>query len=575
MNQALTGQQHLNEKWIKASILGTIWASSEIVLGSFLHNLRIPFSGNILTAIGLIILISASYQWNERGLFWRAGIICALLKTMSPSAVIFGPMVAIFSEAVLLEISVRILGKTIPGFIVGSILAMSWNLLQKIINFIIFYGYNIVEVYTNLMQYAQRQFNLQFNAVWAPLLLLLVIYAILGTFSALAGIKTGRRLAKSPAPPGIISKSIDKSDIPKKKNHDFAYSLVWLVMNVLFLLGTFLLLGKIKFAYWSILAVTIATTWAIRYKRALRQLVRPGLWIFFIIITMGTAFVFTRLNSESLPVTDALLVGVEMNVRAIILIMGFSVLGTELYHPKIRAFMAKSYFKQLPPALELSLESLPSMISAVPDLKTTLKNPVLVIHQLMLHAESRMIEIRRKFKNEPGVFIITGKIGSGKTTCIKKLAEKLNAENVSVGGIYTLRIMENGETTGYTMVDISSGNQEKLLDINGNDQQEKIGKYFISAEAIDRGNRALQQTNAQLMVIDEVGKLELNGGGWSEILGKLLASRQNQLLISIRKEVLNEVMDKWNLNPVMIYDTAENNDDKLYLGIINPSGIMK
>ena len=575
MNQALTGQQQLNEKWIKASILGTIWASSEIVLGSFLHNLRIPFSGNILTAIGLIILISASYQWNERGLFWRAGIICALLKTMSPSAVIFGPMVAIFSEAVLLEISVRILGKTIPGFIVGSILAMSWNLFQKIINFIIFYGYNIVEVYTNLMQFAQRQLNLKVDAVWAPIVLLLIMYALFGSVSALVGIKTGRKLASSTAPSRITLKSEKTNGIPKKKDPDFSYSLAWLIMNILFLAGTFLLPGKINFGLWIILSATVATTWAIRYKRALRQLVRPGLWLFFVIITMGTTFVFSRLHSETLPVTDAILVGVEMNVRAIILIMGFSVLGTELYNPKIRAFLARGYFKQLPPALELSLESLPSMIAAVPDLKTTLKNPVQVIHQLMLHAESRMSEIRQNFNNNPDIFIITGKIGSGKTTCIKKLTEKLKSENISVGGFYSSRMMENGETTGYMIVDISSGHKEKLLDINNNGHQKKVGNYYIREEAIERGNLALQQTNAQLMVIDEVGKLELNGGGWAEMLGKLLVSRQNQLLISIRKEVLNEVINKWKINPVMIYDTAENNDEKLYLGIINHSGIIK
>jgi len=73
----------ISEKWIKASIIGTIWAAAEIVLGSFLHNLRVPFSGNMLTAIALVILISVSYKWRERGLFWRAGVICALMKTMS------------------------------------------------------------------------------------------------------------------------------------------------------------------------------------------------------------------------------------------------------------------------------------------------------------------------------------------------------------------------------------------------------------------------------------------------------------------------------------------------------------
>jgi hypothetical protein len=94
----MADKNELSDKWIKASIIGTLWAASEIVLGSFLHNLKVPFSGNVLTAIGLVILISVSYIWTEKGLFWRAGLICAIMKTMSPSAVIFGPMIAIMSE---------------------------------------------------------------------------------------------------------------------------------------------------------------------------------------------------------------------------------------------------------------------------------------------------------------------------------------------------------------------------------------------------------------------------------------------------------------------------------------------
>ena len=137
----------ISEKWIKASIIGTIWAAAEIVLGSFLHNLRVPFSGNLLTAIALVILISVSYKWRDRGLFWRAGVICALMKTMSPSAIIFGPMIAIIMESLFLEASVRLFGRTYLGFIAGSMLAMSWNLFQKVFNMIIFYGGKLVDIY--------------------------------------------------------------------------------------------------------------------------------------------------------------------------------------------------------------------------------------------------------------------------------------------------------------------------------------------------------------------------------------------------------------------------------------------
>ena len=188
----------LTEKWIKASITGTVWAASEIVLGSFLHNLKVPFSGNILTAIGVIILISISYMWTERGLFWRAGLICALLKTLSPSAVIFGPMIAIIAESLLIEISVRLSGRTIPGYLIGAMLAMSWNLFQKIANYIIFYGENIIEVYNNLIAMAQRQLNIQTDIAWLPILALLVVFALFGLSAGVTGIIVGRKMRKQP-----------------------------------------------------------------------------------------------------------------------------------------------------------------------------------------------------------------------------------------------------------------------------------------------------------------------------------------------------------------------------------------
>jgi hypothetical protein len=186
----------INEKWLKASILGTTWAASEIVFGSFLHNLRVPFSGNILTAVGLIILISSSFKWKEEGLFWRAGLICAIMKSMSPSAIIIGPMVAIFTESLLLEGSVRLMGKTWLGFAIGSILAMIWTLIQKILNLLLFYGADLIEVYKSLMHMAQKQLQVQTDLVWTPLAIMLVIEIILGVLASYIGIRAGRNLEK-------------------------------------------------------------------------------------------------------------------------------------------------------------------------------------------------------------------------------------------------------------------------------------------------------------------------------------------------------------------------------------------
>lgn len=546
----------LNDKWIKASVLGTIWASSEIVLGSFLHNLRIPFSGNILTAIGIVILISASYKWEERGLFWRAGVICALLKTMSPSAVIFGPMVAIFSEAVLLEVSTRLLGRTIPGFIAGAALAMSWNLFQRIFNFIIYYGQNIVEVYTNIMQYAERQLGLRFDAVWLPLIVLLVIYALFGVFSALIGIRTGRKIQQNGIPDSLIKGNKYRTPV-KTKKRDFNYSMYWLVLNLFMVTGTLILIERINFFIWILLVTGITITWALRYKRALRQLIKPGLWIFFIVITMLTAFVFSRIQSDSKTLFDAVLIGIEMNLRAIILIMGFTVLGTELYNPKIRNYLARSYFKQLPLALELSIESLPMIIANTPDFKTIIKNPFLFIQQIMYFADNRLNEIKSKSALRIKVFVVTGGVETGKTSCLKKLILNLKEKNISVSGFYSQRRMSNSETTGYDIIDVSTGLKTRFLRIEGIQSQEKIGKYFIYNEGIKAAENALIHRNSSLVVLDEIGKLELKGKGFTHLLQNCLSEKTGPLLLSVREEILNELIEEFDLKPIEILNVTK------------------
>ncbi|MCK3682975.1 nucleoside-triphosphatase [Maribellus sp. YY47] len=558
----------LNSKWIKASILGTVWASSEIVLGSFLHNLRIPFSGNILTAIGIVILISANYKWDEKGLFWRAGLICALMKTMSPSAVIFGPMIAIFSEALLLEFSVRILGRTVAGFVLGSVLAMSWNLFQKIFNYIIFYGYNIVEVYKNLMIYAEKQLGLTFDAVWTPILILLAVYALFGASSALVGIRTGRKLKKQSAlPVSVFKGEANNIDFGRKKG-TFPYSGLWLLLDVVLLIGALFSINRIPFAIWVAMVIIIAAMWAYRYKRALRQLVRPKFWIFFVLITLVTAFVFTKLSSDTKTITDALLIGVEMNLRAIVLIMGFAVLGTELYNPKIREYFAKSYFKQLPLALELSVESLPVMIANTPDLKTVFKNPLLFVQQIMGFADYRLQQLSSP-DSTAKIIIITGAVGSGKTSCLKELLGALQKKNIPVTGFYSERLIENGETTGYDLVNVSTKEKVEFLRTAKEPSSKGVGKYAINTSAFEWGEILLQGADHQLVVLDEIGKLENRGEGWSGSLEELIRKRNNHLILSFRKDLLNELLRKFGLADARVFDVDSQSSAEVCAAILN------
>jgi nucleoside-triphosphatase THEP1 len=552
----------LSEKWIKASIIGTIWAASEIVLGSFLHNLRIPFSSNVLTAIGIIILISTSYKWTEKGLFWRSGLICALMKTMSPSAVIFGPMLAIFGEAVLLEISTRILGRNFIGFAIGAMVAMTSNLFHKIVNYIIFYGFNIVNVYSDLLHYAQKQLNINVDLVWSPLIVLTIIYCLLGLVAAIIGIKVGRKLLSQTSE---FKLPYGKSNFSPLNNNrqSFGYSVLWLFVDIILIITAFVLLNFTSLIVWSLSISAIVVIWVLRYKRALRQLSRPRFWVLFVIITMITAFVFSRIQSQDL--VNGLLIGVQMNFRAVIVILGFSVLGTELYNPKVRAFFLKTSFKQLPLALELSFESLPLMIAAVPEFKAIIKNPVLIIYQILSQIEYRLNEAQNKLQKR--VFIITGPIGQGKTTQIQQIIETLKENNIPVSGIFSPRITEKGITTGYDIVNIETGRREAFLRKTDCEVLNGIGKYNIIQSGLESGIDALSESlknNSRLIVIDEIGKLELEDRGWSGCVTELVKSSAI-LIFSVRDTFTDKVIKKWGLNEYSVFNVA----DDPYLTVCN------
>jgi len=555
----MTTTQSLNDTWIKASILGTTWAASEIVLGSFLHNLRIPFSGNILTAIGLIILISVSYKWRIKGLFWRAGLICAILKTLSPSAVIFGPMIAIFSQSVLLEIFVRIFGRSFIGFGLGGIIAMSWNLFQKIINYIIFYGYNIVDVYKNVLIYAKKQFNFNIDLIWHPILILFALYGIFGLIAAIIGMKMGKSLLNKNLELKLEKTRTAKHLLPDRSNENFNYSLYFLLLNICLMVGGLFSINLLPWYFGSILIISIILFWITRYKRALRQLSKSKFWVYFFLITMIVAFVVTKIQSKT--IADGLIIGLQMNFRAALMIIGFSVLGTELYNPVIREFFLKSSIKQLPLALKIALNTLPNTLTSIPNFKEIIKSPALVLHQVISLSEIELIKNKNIDSLSQQIFILTGSIGQGKTTYLQKLIDFFKSKDIQIGGIYSPRVVENETTIGYDIIDINTNNREIFLREGESLKEPRIGRFNINLKGLQKGVKALKKTessNAKIVIIDEVGLLELQNKGWANNIHELVSNSQNHILLVIRDSFVEKVIEKWNLKNYKVFDIAKN-----------------
>jgi nucleoside-triphosphatase THEP1 len=565
----------ISDVWLKAAVLGATWAASEIILGSFLHNLHIPFKGSILTSIGLILLIAVSFKWKDKGLFWRSGLICALMKTMSPSAVIFGPMVAIFMESLLLEFSSRFFGRNMLGFALGGVLAMSWIFFQKIINYLIFYGMDIVDIYANILKYAEKQLDIHTDIFWLPIFILLGIYILFGLLATFAAINIGKKLISTPI--RVTEKNTGKPfELNRGKALTFDYSIRWLIINFAALVTGLVLLSNYKIYIWAPYILIVISVWVLRYKRGMRQLSRPKFWIFFVIITILSAVLISSLSGEAGIWLQGLLTGIQMNFRAALVIVGFTVLGTELYNPKIRKALSKSSFKQLAPALELAFQSLPFIISNLPDAKNFVKKPLKAVKQLISSAEQGFEDLRQNIS--PGVFIIEGDIASGKTSILKKLIKKLKEENISIGGFYSPRIVKKGETIGYDLVSVETQDVCSFLRLKKNVSDEGIGKYVIDDICIRLAESWLDKdisAGKDIIVIDEIGRLELKGKGWDSSLRKLLSTDGLIVLITVRSEFAEQVKKHYSTINALSFKALEVNINKLSAEIKKTKTIKK
>jgi nucleoside-triphosphatase THEP1 len=127
--------------------------------------------------------------------------------------------------------------------------------------------------------------------------------------------------------------------------------------------------------------------------------------------------------------------------------------------------------------------------------------------------------------------------------------------------------LENGITTGYDILNVSTNEKVRFLRTFGDNVQQLIGKYYIYAEGLKSGEDALKTNDAELIVIDEIGKLELEEKGWHNSLLQIVSHSKSHLLLSVREDVLNEVLVKYRISPEIIFNVSEQNGDDLFLKI--------
>ncbi|MFC2021735.1 NTPase [Chloroflexota bacterium] len=120
------------------------------------------------------------------------------------------------------------------------------------------------------------------------------------------------------------------------------------------------------------------------------------------------------------------------------------------------------------------------------------------------------------------VYLLTGRPGTGKTSLIKQVAAQMKGK---AGGFYTEEIRSQGTREGFRLVTLD-GEETILAHVNIHSPY-RVSKYGVSIDALDRvGVPALHKAAQQydLVVIDEIGKMELFSANFREAVSQLIGS---------------------------------------------------
>lgn len=165
------------------AVFGALWGLVEISLGALLKTLNFPLSGVILASVGLVIAITGRAFVPRRGSTLFIGVIAMLLKMFSLGGVIVGPMVGIFTEALVAEIVLSLVG--VPSrvaFSLAGALGVSWVLLQPFVTGPLLFGRTLFTVWLDLLDRGEKLLGLAPSAALWIVLGLLVIHLVIGGF---------------------------------------------------------------------------------------------------------------------------------------------------------------------------------------------------------------------------------------------------------------------------------------------------------------------------------------------------------------------------------------------------------
>jgi len=137
------------------------------------------------------------------------------------------------------------------------------------------------------------------------------------------------------------------------------------------------------------------------------------------------------------------------------------------------------------------------------------------------------------------VLVLSGPVHAGKTTFLERSLALWAARNLACDGFLSPAMTDAAGEAGYDLVEIGTGRRRPYLRRRGEPGAERIGPYVLVMETLERARSIIREARPSVpLVVDEVGPLELGGGGLWPALRDALKRPEETCLLVAREEIL-------------------------------------
>ncbi len=153
---------------------------------------------------------------------------------------------------------------------------------------------------------------------------------------------------------------------------------------------------------------------------------------------------------------------------------------------------------------------------------------------------------------------VIGPPGVGKSTVIYKVIEMCKS-HFTIGGILTRDKRLKGKRIGFEIVDIASGMQGQLADLWGNGP--RVGHYRVNLDDLEKISLSAFETalTCDLIVVDEVGPMELQSHKFIQAVDKVIVS-EKPILVVVKQGYTHPLAHTIRKTFALITVTRENRD---------------